>query len=153
MTKAETIAPDGSWKVVVEAFKTSVLFFYSAIGVTTHVYVPATQSWWDKLWGLSPGWSEANADSVAAAGLMSSSQFPIAQAPLPGSPNVRRNDSSADCRAWAVGASVTFEFGADGVSVVGGSAGIQTIVDVVRNGTGSAVRSGLTLSAGPVSWP
>jgi hypothetical protein len=153
VAKAETISADGSWKVVVEAWSTSVLFFYSAVGVTTSVYVRGTQSWWDKLWGISPGWNAASADFVSAAGSMATSQFPGASAPLPGSPNNRRNDSQADCRAWALGGSVKGKFDSTGIELTGGSAGIDSIVDQVVGGVGSARRNNETLGAGPVGWP
>jgi hypothetical protein len=152
MAKTEAISPDGSWKVVVEAWSTSLLV-YSAVGVTTSVYARGAQSWWEKLWGISPNWSPTSADSISAAGSMASSQFPGASAPLPGSPNNRSNDSVADCRAWAVGASVKVNFGSDGVSLSGGSAGIDTIVDQVVGSIGGATRNGQSLSPGPVNWP
>jgi hypothetical protein len=152
MAKTEAISPDGSWKVVVEAWSTSLLV-YSAVGVTTSVYARGAQSWWEKLWGISASWSPTSATSISAAGSMASSQFPGASAPLPGSPNNRSNDSVADCRAWAVGGSVKGNFSSNGVSVTGGAAGIETIVDQVVGGVGGATRNGQTLSAGPVSWP
>jgi hypothetical protein len=153
MAQAEAISADGSWKVVVEAWSTSVFFFYSAVGITTRVYVRGNASWWDRLWGNSVVWSPTSADSVSASGLMASSQFPLASAPLPGSPNNQRNDSKADCRAWALGASVKFTFGSGGISPSGGKAGISTFVDQVRNGFGGAIRNGQSLSVGPVNWP
>jgi len=154
-TKLESIAPDGSWKIVVEAWSTS-LVVYSAIGVTTQVYTRGTQTWWDRLWNLPAGWDPAIADQVTASGSMASSQFPAASAPLPGSPNVQQKSSTADCRAWTVGGSISISgsggLGGSGLSGSGVSS-LKPVADMIRGGNGTATRAGLQLRAGPVNFP
>jgi hypothetical protein len=155
MHTAEKISEDGSWKIVVEAWSVSAVV-YSAAGVTTHVYARGSPSWWQRLWGTPAGWDAAKADSVSASGLMASegpSRLPLASAPLPGSPNNRRNDSEADCRAWTIGGALTFDPGRGPLPDGGASASSLSIVNTVRGGMGSAIRNGETLSVGPVDWP
>lgn len=154
-TKLESIAPDGSWKIVVEAWSTS-LIIYTAIGVTTRVYTRGTRTWWDRLWNLPAGWDAAIADQVTASGSMASSQFPTAAATLPGSPNVQRNAASADCRASTFGGVIKFQDGGGlfGTGVSGGPVGdLSPIADMIRGGNGTATRAGLQLRAGPVGYP
>jgi len=155
-TKLESVAPDGSWKIVVEAWSTS-LIIYTAIGVTTRVYTRGTRTWWDRLWNLPAGWDPANADEVTASGSMASSRLPTASAPLPGSPNVQRNAASADCRAWTFGGIIKFEPPPAGIGGTGLSGGpvsnLNPIADMIRGGNGTATRAGLQLRAGPVSYP
>ena len=99
MTQKTKISPDGSWKIVVDVFYIN-WFFYIALGVTTRVYE------------LKNGaWKPAKAQSVTASGVMGSFGAPGYTARIPNSPNVRQNDSEADCRAWSVGVGITFNIG------------------------------------------
>jgi hypothetical protein len=156
MGSAEQVAPDGSWKVVVEAWSFS-LILYAAIGVTTRVYTRRGQNWWERLWNMPAGWDGATADLVIAAGSMASHNLPTVSAALPGSPNIRRNDASADCRAWTFGGSVRLGSSGTGLGGSGlsgeGVSSLNPIADMIRGGTGSATRNGLTLSAGPANYP
>lgn len=159
MGKLEVISPDGSWKVEVEAWSTS-LILYSAIGVTTRVYLRGSRNWWQKLWNLPAGWDPTTADVISASGSMASSQFPIASAPLPGSPNYRQNDSVADCRAWTVGGVIKFQIARPEGGPVnlqlsggGGASSLNIIADMIRGGNGTATRNGVTIAVGPVNYP
>lgn len=149
MASAEAVSPDGSWKVVVEAWSMS-LIVYSAMGVTTRVYMRGSPSWWDRLWGMPAGWVPANADSVTASGRLSARSLSPSSMPIPGSPNTRRNDSAADCRAWAVGAGISVDVQGGDVQPARGP--ISHLADTVT-GSGSAVRAGVALSVGPVVFP
>jgi hypothetical protein len=154
MGSMEHVSPDGSWKVVVEAWSTGVIV-YSAVGVTTRVYVRGLTSIWDRLRGVPIGWVPATADSVSASGTMSSSQAPTISAPIPGSPNNRHNDSVADCRAWAVAGGIKVNIDANFAPTGGPQPTTPDgtlFVDRVT-GVGSATRNGQVLSAGPVHYP
>jgi Protein kinase domain len=56
---------------------------------------------------------------------------------------------------WTFGGSLGVDTtGPDGPRPTGGGAGsLNPIADMVRNGSGSATRGGVTLSAGPVNYP
>ena len=142
MTKQVAVSRDGSWKIEVEAFKIG-LFFYNAIGVTTRVYSRAGNS----------RWQAQKVDMVEADGSMGTSRLPGVMARLPNSPNVRRNDGTADTRAWSVGLGVTYVFDAPSGGFPpnpGPSGGPSMLVDRVI-GSGSATWRGETLRVGPIS--
>lgn len=153
MATYEVVSADGSWKIVVEAWSTS-LIVYSAMGITTRVYVRGFNSWWDQLWGTPIGWVSSRADFVNAAGSVLSSRMPGASMSLPGSPDNRQNDSVADCRVWAIGGGITIKLSADfqptGVEPARSSA--DPLADRV-SGSGRATRNGETLSVGSIIFP
>lgn len=141
MTKKVALSRDGSWKIEVEVF-TINLFVYNALGVTTRVYAKSGNSW-----------RALKADIVSASGTLGTSRLPGATGLIPGSPNTRRNDSVADCRAWSVGIGVTFVYDAPVTPFppnpsVGG--GPSMIADRVT-GSGGATWKGETLRIGPFS--
>jgi hypothetical protein len=152
----EVVAPDGSWKIVVEAWSSNFIV-YKAVGVTTRVLQRGSPNVWERLFGgATGGWVTTNADEVVAAGAMGSSQLPGVMAPLPGSPDRHRNASSADCRASVWGGALKFDSGSTNPGGVAGgeSAAALTFVDQVRGGIGAATRAGVTLSnaQAPASW-
>jgi hypothetical protein len=141
MTKQVAVSRDGSWKIEVEAFRIN-LFVYNAIGVTTRVYARSGNSW-----------RAQKVDGVVAEGSMGTSRLPGVLARLPNSPNVRRNDSEADTRAWSVGIGVTWVFDAPTGGFPpnpGPGGGPAMLVDRVT-GSGSATWRGETLRVGPIS--
>jgi hypothetical protein len=124
-TKLESISPDGSWKIVVEAWSTSAVI-YSAIGVTTRVYTRGTRTWWDRLWNLPAGWDPAT-DSASA-------------------------DCRAWNFGGTVQWPDSGGFAGTGLSGEGVSS-LKPIADMIRDGSGTATRFGLQLRAGPVGYP
>jgi len=132
---------DGSWKVQVDVFNINY-FVYKALGVTTRAFQKSGSSW-----------SSVKVDSITAEGRLGSSSFPGATEPIPDSPNTRRNDSVADCRAWSIGVGITFVYDAP----IGGfppnpspGGGPSMLADRVT-GSGSATWHGETVGVGPLS--
>lgn len=141
MARSVAMSRDGSWKIEVEAFRIN-LFVYNALGVTTRVFAKS-----------GSGWRALKAEVVEANGVLGTSRLPGAVGRIPNSPNVRRSDSQADCRAWSVGIGVTFVYDAP----VGGfppnpsPGGGPSMVSDRVTGSGSATWRGETLRAGPLT--
>lgn len=142
MSKQVAVSRDGSWKIEVEAFRIN-LFVYNAVGVTTRVFSRSSNG----------SWRAQKVDMVEANGVMGTSRLPGVMVRLPNSPNFRRDDDTADTRAWSVGIGVTYVFDAP----AGGfppnpspGGGPSMLVDRV-SGSGSATWRGETLRVGPIS--
>lgn len=151
MTTSSVESKDGTWRLEVTAFATH-LFVYHSIGVTTRVFVRGSPNFFQRLFGIKPGWVAGNGQSVMAGGQMGPSSLPNVLASLPGSPVVVSNKHSATCNAWAFGFGIKLNL--DPVfSPTGGqpTGGPGMIVDMVQNGFGSATLRGETLSAGSLS--
>jgi hypothetical protein len=141
MATKTALSRDGSWKVQVDVFNVNY-FIYKALGVTTRAFQKT-----------GPTWHNVKVDSIVAQGRLGSSAVPGASGLIPNSPNYRRNDSVADCRAWSVGIAITFVYDAP----VGGfppnpspGGGPSMLADRVT-GSGSATWHGETVSVGPLS--
>lgn len=133
MTTATAISPDGLFKITVDAFKIGLLF-YNALGATTKAYSRK---------GTGAGWEPQRVDAISAYAALGSSKYPGATSALP--PNIRRNDSEADSRAWWVG--LVYKYKASDSSSSVGS--MDIIADLVT-ASGSATWKGVTLQAGPI---
>jgi len=141
MASKTAFSRDGSWKVQVDVFNINYLV-YKALGVTTRAFQKSGSSW-----------RSVKVDSITAEGRLGNSSFPGATGPIPNSPNSRRNDSVADCRAWSIGVGITFVYDAP----IGGfppnpspGGGPFMLVDRV-SGSGSATWHGETVGVATLS--